>query len=168
MASLHHAAWAVTRRSVLKGIAGSGLLIGAPLALPAAAQQRVRSVQSFPLGIWLHVGVDGRATVLVCQSEMGQGVYTTLPTLVAEELEMPLERIDVRAAPADAIYRNTYLVKAMLGGGNPESLSAPADWLLERMGRIAGQQVTGPVAIAADFSGRLGQPLVGADDREAH
>jgi isoquinoline 1-oxidoreductase beta subunit len=143
MASLHHAARAVTRRSVLKGIAGSGLLIGAPLALPAAAQQRVRSVQSFPLGIWLHVGVDGRATVLVCQSEMGQGVYTTLPTLVAEELEMPLERIDVRAAPADAIYRNTYLVKAMLGGGNPESLSAPADWLLERMGRIAGQQVTG-------------------------
>ncbi|MBP7065974.1 molybdopterin cofactor-binding domain-containing protein [Ferrovibrio sp.] len=144
MASLPDATRAlVSRRSVLKGFAAGGLLVGVPLPALAQNQQRVRSVQSFALGIWLHVGVDNRATVLVCQSEMGQGVYTTLPTLVAEELEMPLERIDVRAAPADAIYRNTYLVKAMLAGGHPESLSAPANWLLERMGRIAGQQVTG-------------------------
>ncbi len=144
MASLPNAARAlINRRSLLKGITTTGLLIGMPLPAAAQNQQRVRSVQSFPLGIWLHVGVDNRATVLVCQSEMGQGVYTILPTLVAEELDMPLARIDMRAAPADSIYRNTYLVKAMLAGGDPASLSSTTDWLLERLGRIAGQQVTG-------------------------
>ncbi|WP_428247741.1 molybdopterin cofactor-binding domain-containing protein [Ferrovibrio sp.] len=150
MASLHDEtrsvdgeARAINRRELLQGIAAVGLLVGIPLPAAAQAQQRVRSVQSFQLGIWLHIGADDRATVLLCQSEMGQGVHTILPTLVAEELEMPLERIDVRAAPVDAIYRNTYLVKAMLAGGSPEKLSPTADWLLERMGRLAGQQITG-------------------------
>ncbi|WP_430398010.1 molybdopterin cofactor-binding domain-containing protein [Ferrovibrio sp.] len=145
MASLDDEAGSINRRDLLKGIAATGLLVGMPLPFEAQAQaqQRVRSVQSFQLGIWLHIGADDRATVLLCQSEMGQGVHTVLPTLVAEELDMPLERIDVRNAPADAIYRNTYLVKAMLAGGSPEKLSATADWLLERMGRVAGQQITG-------------------------
>ena len=99
MASLPNAARAlINRRSLLKGITTTGLLVGMPLPAVAQSQQRVRSVQSFPLGIWLHVGVDNRATVLVCQSEMRQGVYTILPTRVAAELDMPLARIDVRAA----------------------------------------------------------------------
>jgi isoquinoline 1-oxidoreductase beta subunit len=103
MASLHDETRSVSRRDLLKGIAATGLLVGMPLPFEAQAQgqQRVRSVQSFQLGIWLHIGADDRATVLLCQSEMGQGVHTMLPTLVAEELDMPLERIDVRNAPAE-------------------------------------------------------------------
>lgn len=132
----------IRRRSVLKGFGfvSAGLLLGAPLGPLARAQAQAAGGR---FGAWLHIAADNRITVIVCQSEMGQGIYTSLPALVAEELDCDLAQIDVRAAPADAIYRNTYLVKAMMAGGNPETLGPAADWALERMGRIVGQQVTG-------------------------
>jgi len=66
------------------GVAGSGP------ATPAGAGV---------LNAYVCVNSNGRITVVMPKVEMGQGTYTSLPMLVAEELEVPLERIDVVAAP---------------------------------------------------------------------
>lgn len=58
------------------------------------------------LNAWLRIGSDDSITVLVDRSEMGQGVYTALPMLLAEELDVDLERIQVIAAPVGAAYVN--------------------------------------------------------------
>jgi len=58
------------------------------------------------LNAWLKIGSDDSITVLVDRSEMGQGVYTALPMLLAEELEVDLGRIAVVAAPVGPAYVN--------------------------------------------------------------
>jgi len=51
---------------------------------------------------WVRLDADGLATVMINKAEMGQGVTTSLPMLVAEELELPLERMRFTLAPAEA------------------------------------------------------------------
>src|SRR6202453_5082966 len=58
------------------------------------------------LNAWLKIGADDSITVVVDRSEMGQGVYTALPMLLAEELEIDLERIEGVAAPVGDAYVN--------------------------------------------------------------
>ena len=108
----------IERRDFLKQslLAGGGLVIGISLgacgkhAAPAAA-----AVGGQPVA-WLKIGADNSITILVDRSEMGQGVYTALPALLVEELEVPLGRIRVEAAPAGAAYINTALGTQITGG----------------------------------------------------
>jgi isoquinoline 1-oxidoreductase subunit beta len=89
--------------------AGGGLVLA--MTVPAFAG-RARSGAASPrataaaLNAWLKIGTDDSITVLVDRSEMGQGVYTALPMLLAEELEIELERIEVLAAPVGDAYVN--------------------------------------------------------------
>ncbi len=56
---------------------------------------------------WLEFTVDGSILVRVLKSEMGQGVMTALPMLVAEELDVPLTALTIELAPAALAYRDT-------------------------------------------------------------
>ena len=67
-------------------VAGSAWTLG--LEVPRVAQA---ATEWSPVG-WVSLGADGLVTVMVNKAEMGQGVTTSLPMLVAEELEMPLDR----------------------------------------------------------------------------
>jgi len=69
----------------------------AGLALPPAALQT---------SAWLTLLPDGRIQVQVHKSEMGQGVLTALPMLIAEELEIPLQRVEALLAPAAEVFRD--------------------------------------------------------------
>ena len=81
-------------------LTGTGLLVmlvvkpalGMPQARwnPAEMQRAVPDFNAF-----VHIGADGRVTVLIGKVEMGQGVMTSLPQLVAEELNVPLAGVDV-------------------------------------------------------------------------
>ena len=62
-------------------------------AKPAAAEARGQ------LNAWLKISRDNSITIIVDRSEMGQGVYTALPMLLAEELEVDLAMIRIEAAP---------------------------------------------------------------------
>jgi isoquinoline 1-oxidoreductase beta subunit len=61
---------------------------------------------SSQLNAWLRIGKDDGITILVDRSEMGQGVYTALPMLLAEELEVDLAQIQIIAAPVGDAYVN--------------------------------------------------------------
>ncbi len=79
---------------------GGGLLIA--LSLPACAPKRAAdsaAAAGGELTAWLKIAADNTITILVDRSEMGQGVYTALPMLLAEELEVSVGAIKVTAAP---------------------------------------------------------------------
>ncbi len=120
----------VTRRALLAGLgAGAGaLVLGLRLGGPGAAELR-----PIALNAWLGISPHG-AVILVDRSEMGQGVHTALPMLLADELDYPWDRIAVRMAPVGPAYRNPIL-GAMATGG---STSVRAGFLpLRRAGAAA-------------------------------
>jgi isoquinoline 1-oxidoreductase beta subunit len=75
------------------------------LGLPGCARPPAPAAASdATLNAWLRIGADDSITVICDRSEMGQGVYTALPMLLAEELEVPLQAIRVVAAPVGEEY----------------------------------------------------------------
>ena len=106
----------LNRRDFLKlGAAGGGLLLG--LHLPMGA----RAATSEPEGLfapnaWIRIGGDGGIHFLVARSEMGQGVMTSLPMLIAEELGVGLDQISVGFAPASPEYTNQFIGQQATGG----------------------------------------------------
>ena len=111
----------VSRRKFLKTSAGgaAGLVIGFYLPgrsllaqeAPAPAGQKLPAPNAF-----LHIGSDESITVLLAHSEMGQGIWTTLPILLAEELECDWSKIRVEHAPAAPAYAHTAFGMQMTGG----------------------------------------------------
>jgi isoquinoline 1-oxidoreductase subunit beta len=104
-----------SRREFLKtgAVVGGGLMLG--VALPDAQAQPAGATTSMP-NAWVKIGSDDSITILSARSEMGQGVYTALPTLVAEELEVDLGRIKVEIAPVGEVYINSLLGGQITGG----------------------------------------------------
>src|SRR5690606_23461995 len=99
------------RRFLLAGAAaGGGLLLGYGLFKPrdflGDAALLPTADDEIALSAWLKIANDGTVTVAVPRAEMGQGVYTALPMLVAEELDLPWAAVRVEQAPIDAIYGN--------------------------------------------------------------
>ncbi|HSO48648.1 MAG TPA: molybdopterin cofactor-binding domain-containing protein, partial [Rhizobiaceae bacterium] len=94
---------------------------------------------------WLKISADDTITVIVPRAEMGQGVQTTLAALVAEELDVPMERLTVEHGPGSFAYYNS----AMLEDGGPfpffdESFIAETmRGVSEPLSRTLGLQVTG-------------------------
>ena len=83
--------------------AGGGLLLGfrtgerSPALAPAAAA----TPPTFAPNAFIRIGTDGRVTMIIGQVEMGQGTYTSMPMLLAEELEVGLDQVQVEHAPPD-------------------------------------------------------------------
>lgn len=136
-----------SRRDFLKltGLAGGGLVLGLglsgcskPAALGSAGGQPVA---------WLRIDAENAITVLVDRSEMGQGVYTSLTQLLAEELEVPLQAIRVVAAPVGAVYVNALLGAQITGG----STSVRDAW--EKLRKAGAQARTMLVQAAAAYWG---------------
>ncbi len=113
----------ISRRSFLKAgaAAGGGLLIG--IGLPGllneaeAAQQGAAKEADFAPNAFIRIGSDGRITLVMGQVEMGQGTYTSMPMLIAEELEVSLDQVTLEHAPPDQkAYGNPIFVVQMTGG----------------------------------------------------
>ena len=104
------------RRQFLKvsAAAGGGLLIA--LHLPAALPEAAAAEKDFVPNAWIRIDRDDRVTLRVASSEMGQGVHTAIPMLLAEELECDWTRITVEMAPADKAYTNPIIGQQLTGG----------------------------------------------------
>jgi isoquinoline 1-oxidoreductase beta subunit len=136
------------RRFLLGGLAaGTALVVGWGIAPP---RQRLRATVArrldagtVALNGWVAIAPDGTIDVVVPRSEMGQGVHTALPVLLAEELDAPLEAVRVVQAPIDKIFANLTVLRDTLpfhpdDGG---SLPAGARWIAGKVARELGADI---------------------------
>jgi len=108
-----------SRRQFLKSTAtlAAGLTISLymPLAARRAFAQGAPKAALDP-NAFVHIGSDDSVTVLLKHSEMGQGVWTTLPLILAEELDCDWTQVRVEHAPALPAYAHTAFGMQMTGG----------------------------------------------------
>lgn len=137
----------LSRRGFLKSCAAAsgGLVIALYLpgcSKPESVSQVAESPKAIVANAWLRIGGDGSITVLCDRSEMGQGVYTALPTLIAEELGVAPTDVRIEFAPSAAEYVNTLLGTQATGG----STSVRNAW--DRL-RMAGAEARARLVAAA-------------------
>src|SRR5438445_10565248 len=109
------------RRDFLKFTvaASGGLLIG--IYLPTASKlvrADEKTADGFMPNAFVRVGSDERITVIVNHSEMGQGVYTALPMLLAEELDADWSKVGFESAPVDPKYNHPAFGMQLTGGSS--------------------------------------------------
>ena len=145
-----------SRRSFLKTSAAAtgGLLMA--VNLPGTLGQAMAAGTVSTPNAWVHIADDNTISILVAHSEMGQGVYTSMPMLVAEELNVDLSQIKVVDAPPGAAYVNALLGAQITGG----STSVRAGW--EKL-RVAGAQVREMLVSAAAAEWNVDRAQVKAD-----
>jgi len=141
----------VKRRHVLAALAaGSGVLaIGWGVMPP---RQRLNPSQPLAsidkttaLNGWVRIGEDDSVTVVMGKSEMGQGVFTGLAMLLAEELDARWDQVRFEQSPQDNIYNNLAGVADGLPfhPDNQGMVKSSAQWLVRKAMREMGLMFTG-------------------------
>jgi isoquinoline 1-oxidoreductase subunit beta len=150
------------RRFFLSALTAAGALVVGWGTLPPRSRLGSRDLlptETGEVGLngWLKITTDHHVVLAMHRSEMGQGVHTALPMLVAEELSVPLDHIRLTPARPDKLYGNV----AMFVGSLPlhptdtepgrESLGARAGtWFVSKIARELGINVTGGSSSVAD------------------
>jgi len=114
---------AVSRRDFVTVLAaaGGGLLIGWRAGAPsrAASAAAAAAPPGFAPNAFVRIGTDGQVTLIMNQVEMGQGTYTSMPMLLAEELEVGLDQVQLEHAPPnDKLYANPFFGDQETGGSS--------------------------------------------------
>ncbi|MCS6995954.1 MAG: molybdopterin-dependent oxidoreductase [Casimicrobiaceae bacterium] len=150
----------MTRRVFLVGSAlvGGALLVGGTVAvhrLSKAARYRPPAAPGeVALSPWFKLTPDNRLVVFVPRQDMGQGVFSMLAMIVAEELDFDWSRVQAEQAPIEPIYANT----ALLTGNAPAALQG----LAEHLARLIGVQMTGGSTSVRDAWGAMRQAAASA------
>src|SRR5262245_13384741 len=109
---------ALSRRTFLQAgaAAGGGLLLS--LSLPFG-NGKTEATDGFVPNAFIRIGGDGRIVLTMPYVEMGQGTYTSIPMLIAEELEVGLNQVQLEHAPPNEIlYANPLLGVQATGNSN--------------------------------------------------
>src|SRR5262245_35643725 len=136
----------ISRRFFLKAgvAAGGGMLIDSKLRPDEfdaiATRYRVADV---PLNAWIHISPDDVVTLISSQSEMGQGIMTTLPAVLAEELGADWSRVKIEFSPTTPEYRNPRINWQFTG--NSESATGFFE-LMRTMGASAREMLIAAAA----------------------
>ena len=135
----------VSRREFLlsPAFAGGGLLLTCATAPESVLATAVGEPKTIPLNAWLKIGTDDSVTITVSQAEMGQGIATTLPAVLAEELGADWSRVRFEDSSTDSAYRNPRLNWQFTG--NSESTTAFFD-LMRQMGASAREMLKSAAA----------------------
>ena len=110
----------LSRRKFLKtsGAAASGLVLGFYVPPRGPEGRYVHAAEPFAPNAFVRISTDDVITIIVNQSEMGQGVYTSLPMLIAEELDADWKSIQVEPAPAAPEYAHFFFGLQLTGGSS--------------------------------------------------
>jgi len=141
----------VKRRTFLLGTAGAAgaLMVGWSLLPP---RQRLTTAQALAvrgaqvaLNGWVKVAADNSVTVVMSKSEMGQGIYTGLAMLLAEELDADWAQVRIEQSPVDKIYNNLASVVDGLPfhPDDDGAIKRVAGWLTAKTMREIGVMMTG-------------------------
>lgn len=136
-----------SRRRFLKAgaLAGGGLVLGVHLPATRDSIQAAESpTATFAPNAFVRIGADDTVTVIVNHSEMGQGCYTTVPMLVAEDLEADWTKVRFESAPVAPVYNHTVYGIQMTGG----SSSTWSEWERLRKAGAAAREML--IAAAAE------------------
>jgi isoquinoline 1-oxidoreductase subunit beta len=109
----------LSRRSFLEAsaAAGGGLLLS--LGLPLGAGESRAASSDFVPNAFIRIGSDGQVVLTMSYVEMGQGTYTSIPMLIAEELEVDLRQVRLEHAPPnEKLYANPLLGVQATGNSN--------------------------------------------------
>ncbi len=105
----------ISRRQFIKltSVSSGAFLFG--LQLPGySPNTKIR----FAPNAWIRIDADNKITFIIASAEMGQGVVTSLSTILAEELEVDVHKINFIFAPADSAYKNPEMGVQVTGGSN--------------------------------------------------
>src|SRR6202166_3797572 len=109
----------LTRRSFLRvsATAAGGLLVSMYLDLPLAAQEGASpKPKAYPPDAFVQIKPDGRILITVNRLEFGQGVYTSLPMILADEMDADWSQVMAELAPAADVYKDPLYGIQMVGG----------------------------------------------------
>jgi isoquinoline 1-oxidoreductase subunit beta len=150
------------RTFLLSGTALGGALVVGWGAMPPRDRVGRRgplnsTASEVRLNGWIRIAPDGRVLLAMNRSEMGQGVHTALPMLVAEQLDIGLDRIQLEQAGPDTLYGN---VVGFLGylpfhpddrePGHETRTVRVGRWFVTKLARELGINVTGGSSSVAD------------------
>jgi isoquinoline 1-oxidoreductase beta subunit len=124
-----------TRREFLKTSTSAAGVAVLSMYVPGFGGKEANAAGSLHTpNVWVHIADNNQVTLISHMSEMGQGVHTALPALIAEELNVDITKVKVATAAADPAYVNG-LLGAQITGGSTAIRDA---W--EKL-RIGGAQV---------------------------
>src|SRR6188474_3311712 len=109
----------LNRRSFIQltTAAAGGLLISLYLDKPAAlAAQQPSPPKVYPPDAFVHVRRDGHIVITVNRLEFGQGVQTSLPLILADEMDADWSKVEAELAPAADVYKDPLFGIQMVGG----------------------------------------------------
>ena len=134
----------ISRRTLLVGGgAVAGLVIGWGLWPRTYAPNLNAAPGEQIFNAFLKIDRSGVVTVVVPQCEMGQGVTTLLPQILADELGADWRTVGVQPAPINPLYANTLLVKEWLGDDWVEELGDAGQWGLREYAVRNAMMLTG-------------------------
>ncbi len=131
----------VSRRAFLRASAavGGGLMIGWSLPVGILPADAASDAQPFAPDAFIRIDRTGKVTVISPMIEMGQGTFTSLPMLVAEELDVDMSNVAVDHSPANAkLYGNRLVGGVQMTGG---STSIRAFYIPLRQAGAAARQM---------------------------
>ncbi len=134
------------RRGFMAG-SGAALVLGFSLPIAGRAATKAAAAAAGPAfqpNAWLRITPDNRITVVCGSAEMGQGVLTAIPMLMAEELDADWQQVHVEQAPVDQAYANPMFGMQVTGG----STTVRAHWEPVRKAGAAARAML--VAAAAE------------------
>ena len=145
----------VTRRNLLVAAgAGTGLAIGWAVWPRRRALNWTAGPGEHVINAWVKVGTDGRVTVAVPQAEMGQGVWSGLAQIVADELGADWLAVGVEPSPFGPDYANKgMLIDAI--GGMPAAVRGLAGWAGSQVVEYFDFQITGGSTSVRGFEAPL-------------
>jgi isoquinoline 1-oxidoreductase beta subunit len=144
---------ALERKDFLRvvAVAGAGLSLGLEMAAPADAALPMSGATSgasagapvFTPVAWVEMGSDGLTTVVINQTELGQGITTALSMCVAEELDVPMSSMRFRMSPAEPKYYNARWHGIQTGGSKSTPTMSP---VMRKAGATARAMLVGAAA----------------------
>jgi isoquinoline 1-oxidoreductase beta subunit len=134
----------ISRRTLLiGGGAGAGLLIAWNL-WPRTYRSNLRAAPGETiLNAFLKIANDGRVVVAVPQTELGQGVWTSLPQILADELGADWRTVSVEPSPISPLYANRLLAEAAADEAWPAMLKGAGRWFAAEHATRNAVMVTG-------------------------
>ena len=148
-------------------LVGGGVGIGLAIAWTLWPRRYAPNLVARPgeqiLNAFLKIGPDGRVLVVVPQLEMGQGVTTAFPQILADELGADWRMVGVEPAPLSPLYANQLLAAELSEGAVPALLADVGRWTAQEVATREALMLTGGSTSIRSFEQRLRE--AGAADR---